>query len=252
MQKSWKLISNSRTFVPDTDKTRTPVQMGATHTDMDNTDTRTRTVKEYAEQTGQNPDSVRVRASRKLGRPVGQLSALTPDEWAQVYGTKAVQKTKPIPPKQKQSVLDHPPVVANVPPPGNTKSEKSAPFDWLLFFADVRAFTVDALLISLAIGHAALIWYELATTYGMYGTIGGGVVFGFIVAAVLLAADRTKNITSETALYFALVIDVAAMFLHYEKFKGFGAPTENTVVICFFIGAMSWGALYLYRHQKNN
>lgn len=214
---------------------------------MDNTD-KTRTVKEYAEQTGQNPDSVRVRASRKLGRPVGQLSALTADEWAQVYGTKPVQKPyKPAPTKQEKSVLTQNPVAANVLPPGNTKAEPIT----LPELSTVRGWTVDVLLISLAIGHAALIWYELATTYGMYGTIGGGVVFGFIFATVLLAADRTKSETSTYALFFAAIIDIAAIFLHYDAFQPFGAPEHITVSVCAFLGGMSWGALFLFRHQKN-
>ena len=232
---------------PGHGQTRTPVQMGAMHTDM-NTDNRTRTVKEWADIAGVKPDTARVQIKRRLSRTVGLNSVLTADEWAQVYVTKPVQNPyKPAPTKQDKSVLTQNPVADNGLPPGNTKAEPVT----LPELSTVRGWTVDVLLISLAIGHAALIWYELATTYGMYGTIGGGVVFGFIFATVLLAADRTKSETSTYALFFAAIIDIAAIFLHYDAFHPFGAPEHITVAVCAFLGGMSWGALFLFRHQKN-
>lgn len=152
--------------------------------------------------------------------------------------------------KQKQSVLIPPaPAVQNVAPsvPIQEPQEMEMPT-----LATLRDWTVDALLIALSVGHAGLIWYELQATYGTYGFIGGGVVFGFIVAAVLLAADRSLNVTSTYALVFALIIDLAAMWLHYDSFKEFGAPAHITIAVCVFLGGMSWGALFLFRHKKNN
>ena len=220
--------------------------MGAMHTDM-NTDNRTRTVKEYAEQTGQNPDSVRVRASRKLGRPVGQLSALTADEWAQVYGTKPVQKPY-TPTKQEKSVLTQNPVAANVLPPGNTKAEPVT----LPALSTVRRFALDCILIGIVVGHAGLIWYDCAELWDVPGQIGGGLAFFIIVAAVMLATDPTKNITSQWALFLALCVDGAAWWVHRPVFESYRVSGVITDVLCGFLCSLSFGALFVYRHQKNN
>ena len=44
-------------------------------------ETRTRTIKEWAELSGINPDTARRIVARKSGATAGQKTALTPDEW---------------------------------------------------------------------------------------------------------------------------------------------------------------------------
>ncbi len=212
-------------------------------------DIRTRTIKEWAELSGISPEAARKSVTRKAGRAHGITSVLTADEWNEWKPGKS-GKRPAVRVKKEASVfsIDAPAVQKVTPSEPIEKQDhwQTPPLETL------RDWIVDALLIALCIGHAGLIWYELATTYGPFGFIGGGVIFGFIVAAVLLAADRTKNITSTYALIFALVIDLSAVRLHYDSFKDFGAPNDITVAVCAFLGGMSWGALFLFRHKKNN
>lgn len=100
-----------------------PEHMGAIQTDMNTDTTRTRTVKEYAEQHGLNPDSVRVRAKRKLDRTVNLKSILTADDWATMYPDKTAPKTR-TPKKEKSVFSDYPPAVSNVEPSGNREEKK--------------------------------------------------------------------------------------------------------------------------------
>lgn len=222
--------------------------MGATHTDMDNTDTRTRTVKEWAVEHGQNPDSVRVKVKRKLGRTVGLTSVLTPDEWNQLYGTKAGQQPRtPAPKKKEKSVFESIPAAANVLPPGNTKQPVKLPD-----LATVRRFVLNTILVGIPLGHAALVWYDCAELWAVPGQIGGGLAFFIIAAVVLLATDPTKNVTSQIGLFFALLIDAGAYWVHFPVFETYRVPDVITGVLCAFLCALSWGALLMYRHQKNN
>ena len=170
---------------------------------MDNTDTRTRTVKDYAEQTGQNPDSVRVRASRKLGRPVGQLSALTADEWAQVYGTKPVQKPY-TPTKQEKSVLTQNPVAANVLPPGNTKADASASEVWELFAINFL--------------EMALLTIGLARLYEWPGLVLAAMCCLFLYKAQQLARRPKLAEAGKNALNVVLAMCVASGLLHIVTF----------------------------------
>ena len=177
--------------------------MGAVQTDM-NTDN-TRTVKDYAEQTGQNPDSVRVRASRKLGRPVGQLSALTADEWAQVYVTKPVQNPyKPAPTKQEKSVLTQNPVAANVLPPGNTKADASASEVWELFAINFL--------------EMALLTIGLARLYEWPGLVLAAMCCLFLYKAQQLARRPKLAEAGKNALNVVLAMCVASGLLHIVTF----------------------------------
>ncbi|GAB4486591.1 MAG: hypothetical protein OHK0019_00520 [Saprospiraceae bacterium] len=61
-------------------------------------DTR-RTIKEWATLSGKKPDSVRVHATRTLGKAYGQKSVLSAEQWAMLYGTdkqKPAQKPEKI------------------------------------------------------------------------------------------------------------------------------------------------------------
>ena len=118
--------------------------------------------------------------------------------------------------------------------------------------AAVRRVALDALLIGIVIGHAGLIWYDCAAMWGEPGQIGGGLAFCIVLAAVMLATDSSKNITSQYALFLALLVDVGAYWVHFPTFQTYSVPDAITSVLCVFLCAMSFGALFLYRHQKNN
>lgn len=209
---------------------------------MDNT---TRTVKEWAVSSGINPDSARTRATRTLRRTVGQTSVLTPDEWRTVYPdtsapavqvkNKSVRKPKPLEVKELPAA---PTAKAN---------------DWKLpDLATVRRATLDVILIGIVIGHAGLIWYDCADLWDVPGQIGGGLAFFIIVAAVMLSTDPTKNITSQIALFLAAVVDFGAWWVHRPVFESYRVDGLITDVLCGFLCGMSFGALLIYRHQKNN
>lgn len=206
-----------------------------------------RTVKNWADTSGIKPDTARKKASRILGRLVGQMSVLTPDEWAQVYpdtnnAVRVVVPDTDKPVKKKDSTVFINPAVAKVPPP-----EFSFPD-----ISTVRRFALDCLLIGIVVGHAGLIWYDCADLWEMPGRIGGGLAFFIIVAALMLSTDPTKNITSQIALFLAFLVDVGAWFVHRPVFETYRVDGTVTDVLCVFLCLMSFGALLIYRHQKNN
>lgn len=215
-----------------------------------NTDTRTRTIKDWAIQDGLNPDTARRTVSRKAGRTLGQMSVLTPDEWEAWKPGKSGQVSGQEKKKAKvKSVFSPALAVQNVVP-----SEPIGEGDGLDIptLATVRAFLLDALLIGIVVGHAGLIWYDCAAMWSEPGQIGGGLAFGIILAAVMLATDSTKNITSQWALILALLVDVGAYWVHFPTFQTYSVPDAITSVLCVFLCTMSFGALFLYRHLKNN
>lgn len=215
---------------------------------------------QLCEQFGISPDAARVRWNRHIkpdsGEPFARTTVPTEQQYQILFANSSERKqaNKPKSVRLPVSVSSDkiPCVKGLASPPKEAAGQPSIQEQPALSLDDVRDWIVDALLISLAVGHAWLIKYELSESYGAYGQIGGWVVFGFICATVFLSADRGKNITSTYALVFALVIDVAAMWLHYDAFSQFGAPAHITVSVCFFLGGMSWGALFLFRHKKNN
>jgi hypothetical protein len=114
-----------------------------------------------------------------------------------------------------------------------------------------RTVALDFLLISVIVGHASLVWYDCATQWSTPGAIGGGVTFLIVLAALLLASDETKNRTSEAALYFVLLVDCAAYFVHYPTFQRVaGIGNIETGAFAAFLCACSWVALYLFRDSK--
>jgi hypothetical protein len=114
-----------------------------------------------------------------------------------------------------------------------------------------RTVALDFLLISVIVGHASLVWYDCSTQWSTPGAIGGGVTFLIVLAALLLASDETKNRTSEAALYFVLLVDCAAYFVHYPTFQRVaGIGNIETGAFAAFLCACSWISLYLYRDSK--
>ena len=115
----------------------------------------------------------------------------------------------------------------------------------------VRDFSILALYFIVVVGHGILDWYDCSQIWGMPGAIAGGIGFAIILAAFLMATDKTRERTSESALTFVAFVDVASIFVHYPVFSGYDvANWITTVCICVFIPCMSWGALYLFRDFK--
>lgn len=127
---------------------------------------------------------------------------------------------------------------------GNDESAKTAKpaFAFILF---------SWICLAIVIAHAALIWHS-ALIWGVSGMIGGGIIFLIQIAAVSISSVAEKNRTSEFALLFVCLIDIAAWFIHYPAFI-----QENSLInpittgfACAFLCASSFTALYLYRDSK--
>jgi len=114
-----------------------------------------------------------------------------------------------------------------------------------------RSNAIDALLVSVIVGHSALVWYDCGQMWGIPGAIGGGVTFLIVLAALLLASDETKPRTSDTALWFVFFIDVAAWFVHFPTFKKYAdIGNIETGMFAGFLCACSFAALYIFRDSK--
>ena len=122
-----------------------------------------------------------------------------------------------------------------------TETDKK-PFAFVLF---------SSICLLIVIAHAALIWHS-ALIWGVSGMIGGGIIFLIQIAAVSISSVAEKNRTSEFAILFVCLIDIAAWFIHYPAFI-----QENSLInpittgfACAFLCASSFTALYLYRDSK--
>lgn len=118
--------------------------------------------------------------------------------------------------------------------------------------AQIRHFAVGALLVSVVVCHAGLVWYDCAHLYGWAGFIGGLAVFLVVLAAVLLASDPDNYGTSEAALWFIFIVDCAAWWVHFPVFQTPDISDTITGALCAFICASSFVALYLFRDFKLN
>lgn len=207
-----------------------------------------RTIKEWAELSDINPDTARRVVSRNSRTTYGLKSRISAEQWETWKpGQSGTAKPKPAPKKKEKSVFESIPAAANVLPPGDTKQPVKLPD-----LATVRRFVLNTILVGIPLGHAALVWYDCAELWAVPGQIGGGLAFFIIAAVVLLATDPTKNVTSQIGLFFALLIDAGAYWVHFPVFETYRVPDVITGVLCAFLCALSWGALLMYRHQKNN
>lgn len=208
------------------------------------------TISELCEQDERRIEAVRVQWGRTIKRDTGRTFARdyvpTAEEWVRLAPKMSANKTKK---RNISSTIVQPkPAARNAVSP-----EVLARPKWQMPEAsEIRRFALDALLIVIAAGHAILIWYDCFTLWGTPGLIGGGLAFGIVLATIMLATDPTKNVTSQYALLFALVVDAGAFWVHYPVFSEYDAPEGVTAALCVFLCAMSWGSLFLYRHQKNN
>ena len=127
---------------------------------------------------------------------------------------------------------------------GNAQASETdaKPFAFVLF---------SYICLSIVIAHAALIWHS-ALIWGVSGMIGGGIIFLIQIAAVSISSVAEKNRTSEFALFFVCLIDIAAWFIHYPAFiqENSSINPITTGFACAFLCASSFTALYLYRDSK--
>lgn len=126
--------------------------------------------------------------------------------------------------------------------------------DWVagITLAQVRTFLFDLLLFLIIFGHALLIWYDCSESWGIPGQIAGGMSFLIVAATVIVATDASKNITSEMAVWFDLVLCVGSFFVHYPTFLKYSTVDPKvTMCLCIVIPTISWVSLYFYRHSKN-
>lgn len=116
--------------------------------------------------------------------------------------------------------------------------------------AQIRSALFNILAVGVVVGHGALIWVECSELWGLVGFFGGLVVFMVVLLAVLLASDPSKNRTSSYALWFMLVVDSAAYWVHYPSFVNYSVSDSVRTGICIFICACSFMALLLFRDSK--
>jgi len=112
---------------------------------------------------------------------------------------------------------------------------------------------LEYLLGGIVLGHAFLIWYDCAAQWDTPGIIGGCLAFCIVLAALLLAADKTKVRTSEAALWFIALVDILAIDSHYETFSDNARIGDiQTWVLSVFLASVSWVALYLFRDYNQD
>ena len=211
------------------------------------------TAEELAKQEGVSVDAIRARWNAQFReKPFDRFREMTPDELREI-ARKDSAKISPFV-SRKNSAKRTKRVNSTLPPAPEAKaSPVAAPKERKTFRENMdtfRAFALDAILVSVVAGHALLIWYDCAIQWETPGTIGGGLAFAIVAAALLLATDETRARTSGAALYFVLCVDIAAWWVHYPTFQRPGVPDEITGVFAGFLCAASWVALYLYRDKN--
>jgi hypothetical protein len=212
------------------------------------------TLSQLAARLGRNYDTV-YRAARRI-RPAERWTAETPvpaDVAAAISGGNTRKpaenfrrKSANVPAEMKPARSHTSDVLREFAELGKPVEPEQVPTDWRRILSGVRS----AILIGIVLGHAALVWYDCSDLWATPGSIGGGLVFFIVLAAVMFAADPAKNRTSGYALWFVALVDAAAYFVHSPVFGEYGAEEVITAAICIFICAASWVALYLYQDQN--
>ena len=186
-------------------------------------------------------DTLRQRVKSRLGEKYNAARPVTEKEMEILLAEKPKQKAKTIPVKTE-----------NKPEKQEEKKPKNEPkkrFD----IAKFRTGLVDALCAIAVIGHGILVWFDCWELWGKAGFIGGGLAFVIILIAFTLATDQTKNRTSENAMWFVFLVDLAAWKVHFDTFIRFSNVGEIvTGCLCAFLCACSFMALYIFRDSKLN
>lgn len=122
--------------------------------------------------------------------------------------------------KEKSTVL---PVLEVVAPIEQTETvaEKQAqtPIEQQKTPWRIRAFIFLAFLI--VVGHAGLVWYDMALLWSVPGKIGGGVVFSFILAGMVLMAEKSDKMKDikENMLWAVGLLESLAIVVHRGAFS---------------------------------
>ena len=87
------------------------------------------------------------------------------------------------------------------------------PKDWR-----TKLFTTVTFL--LVIGHAGLVWYDMAALWAIPGKIGGGVVFAFIFSGMVLMGERSEKMAEirENMLWAVGLLEALAVVVHRATF----------------------------------
>lgn len=201
----------------------------------------TETIAEFSAKTGRNADTVYRFARRKFPAQNWSInSAVTPELIAALSAGKSAKEKRPrsVPAKKSE--------VVSLPEKPDTPPARQA----LPSFQAIRRASISVLLFCVVIGHAGLVWYDLAAMWGVPGTIGGGLMFAVMLAALGFASDPAVNRTSEAALWFAALLDIAAYFVHFQVFDRHDVNIWLTRALCALICACSWMSLYFFRDSK--
>jgi hypothetical protein len=172
------------------------------------------TITEFAARTGRKPDTVYRLARRKFPAETWTLnSAVTPELSAMLSGKV---------PAEKPAV-----VRVSVPAPSrkNIASENKAVPETPMAKAPARAafpklptLDLSEFLIVAVYGHTLLVWYEIATIFGMPGALAGVVVFAMTHAALMICRNERLMSLASDALGVAFVLDALAWYVHYTAF----------------------------------
>lgn len=208
---------------------------------------------ELAKREGVSVDAIRARWNAQFRElPFDRNRAISPEQMAKISREITRNEQAKISPRSANKKR----VTSTIPPaPGANVLPAAEPQRRRTFrevLDGVRAFALDAILVTIVVGHAGLIWYDCAIQWATPGTIGGGIAFSIVLAAVLLATDETRIRTSQSALYFVFLVDACAWFVHVPTFQTAGVPDEMTWAFAGFLCATSWVALFLYRDKNLN
>lgn len=213
-----------------------PIHLHVQRTDTDGQtdnnmgmDKQTRTISEYCSHTGQKSDSVLKALRRTYGGSWSLLSTV-PDDFRR---------------DKKQSIAHTLTAAA----PAQMVGAANAGQDW-------RGLAFQSVCVLIALAHAVLIWYDMATLWIMPGKIAGGLAFLMVVATLIVCTDKRQIEVSENMVWLAWLIDGAAGFIHYKTFwysnrvkGGLGVTEVETVACAAFICLFSAAAIYFFRQS---
>ena len=108
----------------------------------------------------------------------------------------------------------------------------------------------------IVMGHAALIWFDMAKLWAMPGTIGGGVVVAFIFGGMVLMSDKSDRMAEirENMLWAVGALEALAIVVHQATFyraasEAFvaGLGVEYTWALAAVVCLCSIGATIFYQ-----
>lgn len=202
------------------------------------------TLQKLAEKSGGKYDTLYRKAKREFPTETWTAdSVLLPEHIAVLSPKKSAGKSRKKSFNPRRSKNPSPPA------PENPETAPARTFEWPAA-AKVRTALFNILAVGVVGGHGFLIWQEAQELYGWLGSVGGAVVFTTVCLAVLICSDPAKNRTSEWALWFICLVDIAAVRVHFEALSRPDVPADITVGFCVFICACSFMALLLFRDSK--